>query len=174
MIISLKISGNINVLSVKWVFYLTQLSWHLQTADKDTGNGRFKYNWLASWVVQGLSYLSAQGALTRPFGQLPGVGDDRLLQTYSQAANPNGLILTSVPVSCVTIKQPPSVTSVMRFSLFQCIYVKGGCRSLKISVKSNRDTTQSQSPFTVVMNRDVFKNKVVLLSLNRLLVHLDL
>lgn len=101
-----------------WPFYLTQLSWHLQTADKDTGNGRFKYNWLASWVVQGLSYLSAQGALTRPFGQLPGVGDDRLIQTHSHAANPNGLILTSVPVSCVTIKQPLSVTSVKAFQPF--------------------------------------------------------
>lgn len=85
----------------------------MQTAD--TGNGRFKYNWPPSWVVQGLSYLSAQGALTQPFGQLPGVGDDRLIQTYSHAANPNGLILTSVPVSCVTIKQPLSVASVKAF-----------------------------------------------------------
>lgn len=94
-----------------------------QTAD--TGNGRFKYNWLASWVVQGLSYLSAQGALTRPFGQLPGVGDDRLIQTYSHAATPNGLILTSVPVSCVTVKQPPSVTSVKAFQPFPVYLCQG-------------------------------------------------
>lgn len=111
----------------------------LSAADKDTGNGRYKYDRVASWVVQGKSYLSAQVALT-PWvcSQLPGI-DDRLIQTYSHAANPNGSILTSVPVCCV-IKQPLSVTSVKVFSSKE---VRGGCRSLKISVKSNRYTTVS-------------------------------
>lgn len=67
---------------------------------------------------QGWSYLSSQCALTRPcVGQLPGAGDDKLIQTYSYAVNPNGCNLTRASVCCV-IKQPLSVTSVEVFQPF--------------------------------------------------------
>lgn len=55
-------------------------------------------------------------------------------------------------------------------STFSIKPVRGGCRSVKFSVKFNRCTTVS---ITSYMELHVFKNKVVLLSPNRLLVHLE-
>lgn len=44
---------------------------------------------------QSWSYLSTQCAVTRlSLGQLLCAGDDRLIQTYSNAMNPNGSIMT--------------------------------------------------------------------------------
>lgn len=123
-------------------------------------------------MVQGPSYLSAQGDLTRPsVGQLAGGGDDRLIQTYSHAADPNGSIVTSVPVSAVTTKQPLSVTCVKVFQPFPAKASEEAAGHWR----SQSDPTVallSHSPFTVDLR--AFKNKVVFLSLNRLLVHLDL
>lgn len=67
---------------------------------------------------QGWSYLSPECGLTQEcVGQLPGVGADRLIQTYSYAANPNGYNLTRASVCCV-IRQALCVTSVEVFQPF--------------------------------------------------------
>lgn len=109
--------------------------------------------------------------MTRPsVGQLPGVGGDRLMQTYSHAANSNGSILKNVPMCCV-IKQPLSVTSVKVFQPFPARKSEEAAGHWR-SQRTPAVTLLSQSPFTVVMNLHVFKIKVVLLSLNRLQVDL--
>lgn len=104
------------------------------------------------------------GTDTTVCSQLPGVGDDRLIQTYSHAANPNASIPARGLVCCV-IKQNLSVTFMKVFQSFpaKSEEAAGHWRS-----QSNPALTLlSQSPFTVVVNLHVVKNKVVLLSLNR-------